>query len=268
MAPPHGPSSGTALNTMQEQSSGVMAISAIIPTWQEAAWIGPTVRAARAVADEVIVADGGSSDATVDIARAAGATVVAARRGRGQQLARGASAASGDVLLFLHADTRLPPEARRAIERTLQDPDVNAGNFFLRFDPPSRVSRLFTWVYDVRRRALGIYYGDSPLFVRRRVYERLGGFPEQALFEDYAFIRKLERTRRTRYVRDVAAMTSSRRYEERPLATLALWGTLQALYSLGAPPDALARFYAAVRAPAGKLRTRGDCVSHRLEPDQ
>lgn len=223
-------------------------VSAVIPTWQEADWIADAVASARAIADEVLVADGGSPDATLAIARAAGASVVTAQRGRGQQLAAGARAASGNVFLFLHADTRLPREARPAIERALLDPAVMGGNFFLRFEPPTAVSRVFTRLYDLRRRALGIYYGDSPLFVRRDAYERLGGFPPHALFEDYAFIRRLERAGRTRYVREVAATTSSRRYEQRPLETLALWAALQSLYSLGAPPDWLARWYSAARA--------------------
>ena len=234
---------------MSGAANGAPRISAIIPTWQEADWITGSVAAAQAIADEVLVADGGSSDGTPDIARRAGALVVAAPRGRGRQLATGARAASGDVLLFIHADTHLPREARAAMLRALMDPSVVGGNFFLRFDPPTRVGQLFTRVYDLRRRALAVYYGDSPLFVRRRVYERLGGFPEQALFEDHAFIRRLERAGRTAYVRDVVAKSSSRRYEQRPLRTLALWAALQSAYSLGAPPDWLARWYAVVRAP-------------------
>lgn len=226
-------------------------LSVIIPTWQEAACIARAVACAQAIAEEVIVADAGSSDGTASIARAASAVVVQAQRGRGLQLAAGARASSGDVLLFMHADTHLPREARQAIERALADPAVVGGNFFLRFEPTSRVSRLFTSIYDLRRRTLGIYYGDSPLFVRRPIYEQLGGFPRQALFEDYAFARALARRGKTRYVREVVAVTSSRRYENRPLTTLAIWTALQALYSLGAPPDALARFYVAVRAPAG-----------------
>jgi rSAM/selenodomain-associated transferase 2 len=228
-----------------------MMLSAVIPSWQEAGWIEASVAAARAVADEVIVADGGSTDATQALARRAGARVIVAPRGRGQQLAAGARAASGDVLLFLHADTYLPPEARRAIARALEAPELVGGNFFLRFEPPTTIGRLFTRIYDLRRRSLGIYYGDSPLFVRRSVYERLGGFPSQALFEDYAFARRLARAGRTRYVRDVAAVTSGRRYEARPLQTLVLWVGLQALYSAGIAPDRLARFYAAVRARPG-----------------
>lgn len=234
-----------------------MIVSAVIPCWQEAEWIEESVAAARAVADEVIVADGGSSDASRELARRAGARVIVTARGRGQQLAAGAAAALGDVLLFMHADTRLPPEARAAIIRALSEPAVLGGNFFLRFDPPTKLGRLFTWVYDLRRRSLGIYYGDSPSFVRRDSYERIGGFPRQALFEDHAFARQLARAGRTHYVRDVAAVTSGRRYEARPLETIAVWVGLQALYSLGVAPDRLARLYSAVRTrPSSAAQAR------------
>ena len=221
-----------------------MKVSAIIPTWQEEGRIGPAVAAARTIADEVVVSDGGSTDRTTPIARAQGAVVLQEARGRGQQLAAGAARASGDVLLFLHADTLLPPEARGSLERVLQDPRVSGGNFFLRFEPrEAPVGRLFTWLYDVRCRVLRIYYGDSPLFVRSEVYWRLGGFPAQPLFEDWAFIRRLERSERTVYVRDVEAVTSGRRYEKRVLRTLGTWVILQTLYSLGASPRRLARWY-------------------------
>jgi rSAM/selenodomain-associated transferase 2 len=223
-------------------------VSAIIPTWQEEARIGGAVAAAREIADEVVVSDGGSTDRTAAIARARGAVVLQEARGRGQQLAAGAARASGDVFLFLHADTVLPSEARGALERALQDPRVSGGNFFLRFEPrDAPVGRLFTWLYDLRCRVLRIYYGDSPVFVRSAVYWRLGGFPPQPLFEDYAFIRRLERSGGTVYVRDVEAVTSARRYENRVLRTLGTWVILQTLYSLGASPTRLARWYVDAR---------------------
>jgi rSAM/selenodomain-associated transferase 2 len=225
-----------------------MRLSAIIPTWQEEARIGEAVAAARAVADEVVVSDGGSSDLTAAIAASVGARVGREARGRGQQLAAGAAHASGDVLLFLHADTFLPAEARAAVEGALEDPRVGGGNFFVRFQPEeSGAGRLFTWLYDLRRRALGIYYGDSPMFVRREVYRRLGGFPSLPLFEDYVFIRRLERSARTTYVRHVHAVTSGRRYENRVLRTVGRWVLLQTLFSMGVSPARLARWYGDAR---------------------
>jgi rSAM/selenodomain-associated transferase 2 len=241
-----------------------MRVSAVIPSWQEAGWIPDSVAAARAVADEVVVVDGGSTDGSSVLALRAGAFVIDAPRGRGQQLAVGARAATGDVLLFLHADTMLPPEARGAIERALGDPSIVGGNFYLRFEPQTRLGRLFTRIYDLRRRMFGIYYGDSPTFVRRDVYERLGGFPEQPLFEDYAFARRLAQAGRTCYVRDVVAITSGRRYEARPIETLTAWVVLQTLYSFGVDPARLVRAYAPIRArPEHASKARGQGAPRR-----
>jgi rSAM/selenodomain-associated transferase 2 len=222
-------------------------ISVVIPAWREADEIAEAVAHARAIGDEVVVADGQSPDETAAIATRAGARVIAAAKGRGTQLADGARVASGDVLLFLHADARLPPEARRAIERALDSPEVGGGSFLLRFEPETRAARLFTWANDARRRALRIYYGDSAIFVRRSVYEELGGFRPLPIFEDYDFVRRLERQKRTVYVRDVVVRASARRFERAPVKTLLVWTVLQVLYSAGVSAHRLARLYADLR---------------------
>lgn len=220
------------------------SITIIIPTWCEEATIACAVAMGRAIADEVIVADGGSTDGTAAIARACGARVVQAPRGRGAQLHAGASAASGDVLLFLHADAELPPSARRGIEDALLDESVLGGNFHLRFVPNSFAARLFTRANDVRRRWLRIYYGDSAIFVRRSAYEVLGGFRALPIFEDYDLVRRIEGAGRTIYIRDITVETSARRFERAPLRTLAIWTMLQILYSVfRVHPDRIARFY-------------------------
>lgn len=223
------------------------SISVIVPTWCEETLVATTVREALAVGDEVIVADGGSTDGTAAAARAAGARVVVAPRGRGPQLHAGACSARGDVLLFLHADARLPPAARAAIREALADEAVLGGNFHLRFVPASFAASLFTCANDVRRRSLRIYYGDSAIFLRRSTYESLGGFPALPIFEDYELVRRLERAGRTAYVRDVTVEASARRFERSPIRTLATWTMLQLLYSLGVSPHRLARFYATSR---------------------
>ena len=230
-----------------------LSITIIIPTWCEEALVGAAVASARAIADEVIVADGGSTDATADLARAAGARVVRADRGRGAQLHAGAIAARGDVFLFLHADAHLPPAARSAVLNALANEDVLGGNFHLRFVPASAAARLFTWANDVRRRRLSIYYGDSALFVRRGAYEALGGFRPLPILEDYDLVRRLERAGRTVYVRSVTVEASARRFERTPLRTLAVWTMLQVLYSIfNVHPDRIARFY--VRRTTGRHR--------------
>src|SRR5215470_4020729 len=195
-------------------------ISVIIPTGHEAAEVRGAVESARLVGDEVVVADGGSEDGTAELARAAGARVILAPKGRGSQLHAGAMASTGDVLLFLHADTRLAAGAREAVLAALQSPAVAGGNFYLLFDDPGPLARAFTWLYDVRRRAIRIYYGDSAVFVRRSVYETLGGFRPIPILEDYEFIRRLERSAKTVYLRQSPVRTSARRFARAPIRTL------------------------------------------------
>ncbi len=224
-----------------------MKVSVIIPTWNEAASIKEAIAAAHSVADEIIVADAGSPDGTRRLAAEAGAIVVASSKGRGRQLAAGAMAASGDVLLFLHADVRLAPGARAAIDRAFSSDLVVGGNFYLRFDGATFAARLFTLANHLRRRLLRIYYGDSAIFVRASAYASLGGFGALPIFEDYEFVRRLERSGRTAYVRDVVAVASARRFEAAPMRTLLVWTALQVMFSLGVSPDRLSRFYSDAR---------------------
>jgi rSAM/selenodomain-associated transferase 2 len=224
-----------------------MKISVIIPAWQEAAIISDSVRSASAVGDEVVVADGKSPDGTAELAVRAGARVVQAARGRGSQLHAGALAATGEVLLFLHADARLGPGARDAVISAFRDPRVVGGNFRVAFVPARGAARLFTRLYDLRRRAIGIYYGDSAIFVRRETYRRLGGFAPIPLMEDYDFVRRMRRAGRTVYLRGVTVESSARRFAAAPVRTLFLWGAIHVLYALGVPPATLARCYADLR---------------------
>lgn len=218
-------------------------ISVIIPTWCERRRIAQTVRHARELGQEVIVVDAHSPDGTAQLARAAGARVVSAPKGRGRQLHAGALEASGQALLFLHADTRLsdPRAARSAIQTALSDPAIHGGNFYLLFSGADGASRLFTWANHLRRRWLRIYYGDSCIFIRRHTYFRLGGFAPHPVCEDYDLVRRLERLGPTAYIRHVSAQTSSRRYDGRVLHTLGSWVIVQGLFSLGVSPEWIAR---------------------------
>lgn len=192
---------------------------------------------------EWIVADGGSRDATIEVARAAGARIVTAPRGRGPQLNAGAAVALGEVLLFLHADTTLPPGALGAIRTAAADPALRGGNFRLRFEGQDLASRLFTVYYRAQQRWLNMYYGDSAIFVRREVFAALGGFRDDPIMEDYDFVRRLERLGRTCCL-PLVVTTSARRYRGRVVGTIATWATIVLLYKLGVPPDRLARLYA------------------------
>ncbi|NDD62430.1 MAG: glycosyltransferase [Acidobacteria bacterium] len=194
---------------------------------------------------EVIVADGESNDRTVEAAQKLGWVVVTSKPGRGEQMNRGAKAATGEVLLFLHADTILPVDALQLIEQALQDQQVKGGNFKLAFAGKSSAARWLTRLYPLLRFG-GMCYGDSCLFVRRQVYDKVGGFRDYPIFEDCDIYQRLRRAGRFQTV-DGIAITSSRRFEGRFFRTFILWAVLQTLYWLGAPPRWLGRFYKVCR---------------------
>ena len=177
-------------NTRRLFSCFIPAIlSVIIPTLTESAQLPDTLKRVRTVLqpdDEIIVADGGSTDDTREIAADMGARVIHSPRGRGAHLNAGADAATGDILLFLHADTWLPPDAADLIRRALGDPAALGGNFTLRFDAPGLLPRLFAAVYNARSRRSRLFYGDSALFMRRAAFDAVGDYKEAALMEDYA----------------------------------------------------------------------------------
>lgn len=226
------------------------SISVVIPTWCEAERVALAVARAAEIADEVIVADAASPDDTASVARRAGARVVIAPRGRGAQMHAGALAAKGDVLLFLHADAALDVSARQAIRAAMASPEAVGGSFAIRYEPGTLAARLFSWAADARRRWFGVFYGDSGLFLRRSVYESLGGFAQIPLFEDYELIRRMGARGRTVYVRDVTLHAPARRMARAPVLTLALWAVLQTLYALGVSAHRLAGLYDAPPRPS------------------
>ncbi len=224
-----------------------MKLSIIIPTLNEAAMIRQLASSLNHLRGQVelIVADGGSQDETVVRARECGLQVIEAPHGRGRQMNAGANLASGDVLLFLHADTQLPEGALTMIESLLEDERVCGGNFSLIFDGKSREARLLTRLYPLLRLG-GMCYGDSAIFIRRSVFEQLGGYRDYPIFEDCDLYRRMRKI--GKFVRlPAAAVTSSRRFEGRFLRTFALWATMQVLYWLGVDPNRLNRWYKPLR---------------------
>jgi rSAM/selenodomain-associated transferase 2 len=216
----------------------------------EAARIGARLRelAARGFHD-VIVVDGGSRDGTCDAVRAhPGVRLVTAPRGRGQQLNAGARAATGDVLLFLHADVMLPADAPAWVARALADPRVVAGAF--RIHTVADAGR--NWlgpllrIADLRSHVTRLPYGDQALFVRRDAFEAAGGFPDEPLMEDVVLARRLRRIGRIVTV-PAYVQASGRRFLRRPLASLLAMWTFPTLHRLGVPPRSLARLYGAPR---------------------
>lgn len=171
-------------------------ISVIIPTLNEAAHLGKTLELVRAntAPHEIIVVDGGSSDATVERACEQGATVLrAGKAGRAAQMNLGAQNARGDILFFLHADTLVRHSSLNQIEMALCHPAVIGGGFIRRFDAPSPFLKMTSWLASWRCRCLGWFLGDQGIFVRHAAFQQLNGFKPMDVFEDLDFSRRLAR---------------------------------------------------------------------------
>jgi rSAM/selenodomain-associated transferase 2 len=225
-------------------------ISVIIPTLDEAERLPALLdRLAReGTPKEIIVVDGGSRDGGADLARRLGAVALVSPPGRGRQLALGAAWASGDVLLFLHADSVFPAGGLARVAQLLADDHaLVGGNFRLLFDGADAFSRWLDGFY-ARIRRLGFYYGDSAIFVRREVYRRIGGMRPLALMEDYDFVRRLEAAGPTCCIEEPPLVTSARRFRgRRPVAIVAGWLLIHALYHLGVSPERLSTLYDSAR---------------------
>lgn len=230
--------------------SGSPLASIVIPTLDEERELPALLDALAALPGrwETIVTDGGSRDASVAIARShvAAPIVVEASGGRAAQLNAGARAASGDVLLFLHADSRLPRDAYGSLCEALCTPGVIGGNFALAFDGGRAFERVLGAVYAFQRRH-GFYYGDSSVWARRDTFDALGGYRELPIMDDYDFVRRLERSGQTRCLPGPAT-TSSRRWRSIGIPrTVLAWFLVRWLYVAGVSPTRLARLYRIVR---------------------
>jgi rSAM/selenodomain-associated transferase 2 len=225
-------------------------ISVVVPTLNEAAGLSATLARARAPGvRELIVVDGGSNDETWMAAEREADRVLGAGPGRAAQMNAGAAAATGDVLLFLHADTLLPRGFDEAVLAALADDRVVGGRFDVALVPSSALLCLTATLLNLRSRLSRISTGDQAIFVRRIVFEHLGGFPAIPLMEDVAFSRLLKRAGRVACLHAKVA-TSSRRWRHNGVVrTILLMWSLRLLYACGVSPARLRRLYKDTRSP-------------------
>jgi rSAM/selenodomain-associated transferase 2 len=221
-------------------------LSIIIPVLDEAATIADALAALapyRARGAEVVVVDGGSSDATMEAARPLADRVVAAPRGRGSQMNAGATTAQGRVLMFLHADTRLPPDADRLVLLGLEQSKRVWGRFDVTIAGRSPLLRLVAALMNLRSRLTGIATGDQAMFMTRAAFAQAGGFPDIALMEDIVLSRRLKRIGKPACLA-ARATTSGRRWDkDGVLRTIVTMWRLRLAFFLGAEPARLARRY-------------------------
>lgn len=223
----------------------------VIPALNEAARIGVCLESVQEDAAEAVVVDGGSSDPTAEVAaRFPGVRVLPSPRGRGLQLNRGARATRAPLLVFLHADCRLPEGWAAAVRGALADRRVALACFRLHTEPSDpaagRLARAWLRLLDLRSQGFGLPYGDQAFSVRRETFEAAGGFPEIPLMEDVAFARACRRLGRIQRL-PLEVRTTGRRFERRPLAARLCTATFPTLFRLGVSPWTLARWYREVR---------------------
>jgi rSAM/selenodomain-associated transferase 2 len=221
-----------------------MRVSVVVPVLNEERTIARTLAALLPLKpDELFVVDGGSSDGTWETCRSLGVEILTAPCGRAAQMNYGAGQATGDVLLFLHADTRLPPTAFSDMRDALGDPRCVGGRFDVQLDSDHWMLRVIGAMISLRSRLSKVGTGDQGIFVRREVFQKMGGFPEIPLMEDIAFCRALKRLGAVACLKS-KVITSARRWELNGVwrSIFRMW-TLKSLYLLGVSPHRLKRFY-------------------------
>lgn len=230
------------LSVWEKVSNQVLSI--VIPTLNEEEHLGQTLeKVGRMPHGEVIVVDGGSQDRTVEIAEKWGARVIRTEPNRGRQMNLGAREASGDILLFLHADTLLPENYSEFIREALSDPKVVGGAFAWKVEPSTPFLRYLEKNVAWRTKIFQMPYGDQAYFVRISVFREMGGYADIPLMEDVEFIRRLRKIGKLAYIPH-PVVTSPRRYQRRGPVRTALRNKLTLFgYYLRVPPERLSKFY-------------------------
>ena len=221
-----------------------LKISIIIPVLNEANTIAPVISTARNAENiEIIVADGGSSDGTVEIAQSLGVRVLSTAARRATQMNAGAIAATGDILLFLHADTHLPRGYDSAARQALAKPSSVGGAFELKIDARRLCLRLVEIGVNWRSHFFQMPYGDQAIFLLSATFDKIGGFPDLPLMEDFEFVRRLKKQGRIEIVPQ-PVLTSARRWQQvGVLKTTIINQIVIIAYFLGVSPDRLGEWY-------------------------
>jgi len=218
-------------------------ISVVIPCLNEGNNLERAIASIGGHGMEVIVADGGSADGTLEVASRLGAVTAESPRGRGLQMDSGAARATGDVILFLHADTILPPTWFEAVSRAMEDKGIVAGAFSLSIGSKGPFFRLMEVLVRIRSKRLGLIYGDQAIFVRKESFLKAGGFKRLPLMEDVDCVKRLRRLGKVVLLEE-RVTTSSRRWDAKGTVKNSLRNlTLLLLYFLGVSADRLYRLY-------------------------
>ncbi|MEM6399568.1 MAG: TIGR04283 family arsenosugar biosynthesis glycosyltransferase [Cyanobacteria bacterium P01_D01_bin.116] len=233
-----------SLSENANQSITTAKISIIIPALNESRNIKATLASTQLSKNvEVIVVDGGSEDNTVDIAKSLGVRVIAGYQNRASQMNAGAMNATGDILLFLHADTLLPANFDVMIRKALQQPRIVAGAFSLRINAPQAGLRLVEWGVKLRSKWLQMPYGDQGIFITKEVFNSIGGFPKLPIMEDFELIRHLKKLGEITVI-PVPVITSPRRWLKKGVLQTTLINQLVIIaYFLGVSPKIIRSWY-------------------------
>ena len=235
-----------------------LTISIIIPVLNEARIIENTLKRLKTGSDvEIIVVDGGSKDETIDLVKQwekSGTEnqpeiklIVSSNSGRANQMNQGAAIAKGDILLFLHADTKLPPDYSQLVRETLAPPQVIAGAFELAIDSPQKSLRFIETMVNWRSRFFSLPYGDQALFLKQKTFQEMGGFADLPIMEDFEFVKRLQRQGKIALA-PAQVITSPRRWQKLGVFKTTLINQLIILgYYLGIPPIKLKNFYRGIK---------------------
>ncbi|MGF1938237.1 MAG: TIGR04283 family arsenosugar biosynthesis glycosyltransferase [Nostoc sp. ChiQUE02] len=226
------------------QNIGAAKISIIIPAINEAGNIKEAIATTQqSINIEVILVDAGSKDGTVEIAQSLGVKVISSSLGRAVQMNVGALAASGEILLFLHADTRLPTGFDEMIRTALQQPGTVAGAFKLRIDASLLSLRWVEWGVNLRSHFYQMPYGDQAIFLTKEVFQQIGGFPELPIMEDFELMRRLKSIGRVVII-PTPVVTSARRWLQKGVFKTTLLNQIVIIaYLLGVSPERIRRWY-------------------------